>query len=101
MKYEVQTDMYTQDDKWIYYRHVFLEDADKHADRLQSSGHHQSNPSTPPDLDVQAERREYAVCVVKAVLKDRTGRTVRPSVLSTASPLMEELFEAELKEMKV
>lgn len=49
------------EDKWFYYRHVF-----------------QQHPS---DVPLGTLPREYAIVDLKAVVKERSGKTIRPSEL--------------------
>jgi hypothetical protein len=61
-----------EDDKWLWYRHVF----EQH----------------PDDVKPGKEAGKYAIIDLKAVLKEQSGKTIQPSSQRAFSPFSEELF---------
>ena len=55
-----------EDDKWLYYEHTFLEHPDDYA-------------SSKEDADSSSPPKKYAVVDMKAVMKQRNGKTIKPS----------------------
>jgi uncharacterized short protein YbdD (DUF466 family) len=56
------------EDKWFYYRHTFQEHPD----------------------DIEGTAKEFAVIDLKAVVKQRNGKTVKPSTLMQESEFYRE-----------
>lgn len=68
-KYEISTTCTVDSqDKWLYFRHTFQEHPD----------------------DVKGKAREFAVVDLKAVVKQRNGKTIKPSTLIQESEFYRE-----------
>lgn len=65
-RYIVSTKMEYRDNKWLLYEHSFMQH--------------------PDDVKPGAEAMTYSVVKLKAVLKERSGKTVRPETLLDSSP---------------
>ena len=70
-EYVVSTKVKISDDKWLHYSHSF-----------------EQHPDDVPD---GSEPIQYALVHVKAVLKESSGKTLRPSDLLPSSPFFAEL----------
>eukprot|EP01039_Chlorochromonas_danica_P002401 gene2400-2633_t len=73
-KYYVHVTLTSQDNKWIYYKHVFQSHPAVEGNDL-TSGDQTTTPPTPTTPTPPAPT-VYAVVECKAVLKERNGRTV-------------------------
>eukprot|EP00598_Pedospumella_elongata_P007065 CAMPEP_0184973416 /NCGR_PEP_ID=MMETSP1098-20130426/5210_1 /TAXON_ID=89044 /ORGANISM="Spumella elongata, Strain CCAP 955/1" /LENGTH=181 /DNA_ID=CAMNT_0027495871 /DNA_START=37 /DNA_END=582 /DNA_ORIENTATION=- len=72
-KYVVRTSMSTTDNKWMNYKHTFKQH--------------------PDDVKSDKEPITYAVIDVKAVLKEKTGKTMKPDeFLAICNPLYKDMF---------
>ena len=74
-KYIVSTSISYTEDKWFYYNHTFLQH--------------------PDDVKQNKEPIIYAIINCKAVLKEKSGKTVRVGELIPYSPLYKELIETD------
>lgn len=63
------------EDKWFYYRHTFEEHPD----------------------DVKGEAKKFAVVDLKAVVKQRNGKTIKPSVLIEESEFYQDWVQVVTK----
>ena len=77
-EYTVSTTIKVADDKWLHYAHNF-----------------EQHPDDVPD---GKEPIRYATVLVKAVLKETSGKTVRPSELLSVCPFLAELVAANAEE---
>jgi acyl-CoA thioesterase FadM len=74
-KYIVSTSISYKEDKWFYYKHTFVQH--------------------PDDIKPGKEPAVYAVIDCKAVLKEKSGKTVRVGEFLPQSPLYRELMVTE------
>jgi len=73
-RYIVSTKMTHKDNKWLFYEHTFLQH--------------------PSDVKQGVEPVKYSVITLRAVLKERTGKTVRPQELIDASAWNKDLVQS-------
>lgn len=73
-RYIISTKMTHKDNKWLFYEHTFLQH--------------------PADVKTGTEQIKYSVITLRAVLKERSGKTVRPEELAASSPWNKDLLTA-------
>jgi len=97
-RYNISTSCYVndKDDKWIYYRHVFeqhpldvavVPEKSMFFSKGSSSDDRSENSNTPI---------KFAVVDVKAVVKQRNGMTIKPSILIGKSDFYRKFITARL-----
>ena len=87
--YTVELSCSVRDDKWIIYKHRFLK-LKTHETNMSPVGSDSSISSSMPE--VSEDEVEYAVVDLRAVIKERSGKTVHPSQMVTASDWSRQLF---------
>ncbi len=97
-KYVISTSVSVDenDDKWMYYKHVFEEHPDDTKVRVMK-GHDSSNDKTihpTNDVDNKIEKDDkkiFAIVEMKSVVKEMNGKTIRPSVFIEKSAFFKDL----------
>ena len=95
-RYTVELSCSVRDDKWIIYKHRFL----------KYNGGDVSNSSSGTsdgtgDSDGEVGEVEYAVVDLRAVMKERSGKTVHPSQMKEASEWSRQLFDNESHDVTI
>ena len=99
--YKVEISCSVRDDKWIMYKHRFLkiktesevsESSHRSSDSFSSSKDQNQEKGAALTTDTIEDEVEYAVVDLRAVMKERNGKTVHPSKMKNASEWSKQLF---------
>ena len=97
--YTVEISCSVRDDKWIMYKHRFLKlkqerkvNESSSSSASRNNGNEDNRVCDDSPVEVVDDEVEYAVVDLRAVMKERSGKTVHPSRMENASEWSKRLF---------